>query len=608
MWNMSFMLSPQWFALKSDRRRRPRAKDRRQIRLPLIVMPLEDRQLLTTPTLISVSSSASNLTFGQVDVLEATVITNPDSTNLPTGGTVTFDNGNTMLGSAPLVNGVASLSTILQPGTYSVTASYGGTASFGASTSTTSAGYIFNEVGTGTYGNTVTVSGVAATAAELANPFGVAVGADGTIYIADTFNQEIDSVNPITGVATVIAGNGTYGYVDGPALSAEFQDPRGLAFDAPLNMLFIADRDNNVIRELNLTTGTVSTVAGTGTYGDGGTGIPATSADLASPTAVAVGNSGQDLYIADTFNNMVREVNLTTGIITTVAGTGVAGFSGDNGQAAAAELYDPSGLAVSSSGTLYISDSDNEVVRQVNATTQVITTIAGTPQTVGYSGDNGPATSATFSTPYGLALNSAGTVLYIADRDNNAIRELNLTTGIITTVAGNGTFGSSGDGGPATVATLSSPRSVALDAAGNLIIADTLGNQIRMLAGGSATASVNVAPFVSIAPGNTTVFMLNVPMCGGRAQSIELSLAATVNASAASRKRNYAVTTTPNARGRVKNLGVRMVKYNASTRLLHVFPRSRLSGAKTYQLIIRGQPFGALTVTFNKHAIISETI
>ena len=606
---MPFLLSTQWCALKSDRRHRPRAKDRRQNRLPLTVMPLEDRQLLTTPTLISVSSSASNLTLGQVDVLKATVITNPyNSTNLPTGGTVTFDNGNTMLGSAPLVNGSASLPTILQAGTYSVTASYSGTASFSASTSTTSAGSIFNTVGTGTYGNTVIDSGVPATSAELANPFGVAVASNGTIYIADTFNNEIDRVNPITGVATVIAGNGTYGYANGRALSAEFADPRGLALDATVNALFVADRDNNVIRELNLSTGIVTTVAGTGTYGDGGTGIPATSADLASPTAVAVDRSGTVLYIADTFNNMVRKVNLTNGIITTVAGTGTAGFSGDNGPATAAELFDPSGLAVGSSGTLYISDSDNEVVRQVNPTTQVITTIAGTPTTLGYSGDNGPATSATLATPYGVALNSANTVLYIADRDNNAIRELNLTTGIITTVAGTGPFGSTGDGGPATAATLSSPRSIALDAAGNLIIADTLGNQIRLVAGGSAAASVTVVPFVSIAPGNTTVFVPNVPMCGGRTQAIELSLADTANASAASRKRNYAVTTTPNARGRVSNFGVRMVRYNPSTHLLYVFPATRLSAGKTYQLIIRGQPFGTLTVTFSKFAIISETI
>ena len=189
---------------------------------------------------------------------------------------------------------------------------------------------------------------------------------------------------------------------------------------------------------------------------------------------MAVGPTGLNLYIADTFNNVVREVNLTTGIITTIAGTGTAGFSGDGGPATSAELFDPSGVAVDSAGDVYIADSDNEVVREVTASTQVITTIAGTG-TFGYSGDNGPATSAKLGTPWGLALNSAGTTLYIADRDNNAIRAVNLTTGIITTVAGNGTFGSTGDNGPATAATLSSPRSVAVDASGNVFIADTLG-------------------------------------------------------------------------------------------------------------------------------------
>ena len=114
---------------------------------------------------------------------------------------------------------------------------------------------------------------------------------------------------------------------------------------------------------------------------------------------MAVGASGFNLYIADTFNNMVREVNLTTGIITTVAGTGTAGFSGEAARPRPPSCYDPSGVAVSSSGTLYISDSDNEVVREVNASTQVITTIAGTPHDFGYSGDNGPATSATLATP-----------------------------------------------------------------------------------------------------------------------------------------------------------------------------------------------------------------
>ena len=181
--------------------------------------------MLTTPTLISVSASASSLVFGQTEILTATVESNPPGTNIPTGGTVTFDNGTTVLGTAPLVNGSATLSTVLPAGTYSVTATYGGTATYGSSTSTTSAGYIFDLAGNSTYGNTVTVTGVAATSAELANPFGVAVGSGGTIYIADTFNNEIDAVNPNTGVINVLAGNGTAGYLDGPALECRVLRP-----------------------------------------------------------------------------------------------------------------------------------------------------------------------------------------------------------------------------------------------------------------------------------------------------------------------------------------------------------------------------------------------
>src|ERR1700733_11432976 len=306
---MSIQLSPSWFALNSRRpKKRQRVKEHRERRIALTVMPLEVRQLLTVPTLISVASSASNLTFGQADVLTAKVVTNPASLNIPTGGTVTFSNGAATLGIGSVINGSASLMTILPAGTYSVTATYSGTSTFAGSSSTTSAGFIFNEVGTGTFGNTVTVGGQPATAAELANPFGVAVGPAGTIYVADTFNNEIDSVNPNTGVIQVIAGNGTAGLVDGPALSAEFFSPRGLALDAPLNLLFIADRDNNAVRELNLATGVVSTIAGNGTFGNGGSGIPGTSPDLGSPSAVAVANGGLNVFIADTFNNVVRDV------------------------------------------------------------------------------------------------------------------------------------------------------------------------------------------------------------------------------------------------------------------------------------------------------------
>ncbi len=153
---------------------------------------------------------------------------------------------------------------------------------------------------------------------------------------------------------------------------------------------------------------------------------------------------------------MVREVNAQTGDITTIAGNGTAGYSGDGGPATAAELSDPSGVAVDGSGDLFIADSGNNVVREVNLNTGIITTIAGNG-TQGYRGDGGPATAAELSGPDGLALDGSGD-LFIADSSNNVIREVNLGTGIITTVAGNGTDGYSGDGGLATAAELQRPQ------------------------------------------------------------------------------------------------------------------------------------------------------
>jgi DNA-binding beta-propeller fold protein YncE len=568
-------------------------------------MPLEDRQLLTTPTLISVAASAGSLSLGQAEVLSASVVTNPPDGTAPSGGTVTFDNGSVLLGTATLVDGSASLTTVLAAGTYTVSASYSGTASYGGSTSTASTGYIFNEAGTGTYGLTDLSGGtVQATSAELANPFGVAVGPTGTIYIADTFNDVIEAVNPSTGVITGIAG---VPGVSGPASSGELFSPRGLALDG--NLLFIADRDNNAVEELNLTTSVLTTIAGDGTYGDAGDGGQATAAELASPSGVAVNSAGTELYIADTFNDAIRQVSLTTGIITTVAGTlGTAGFSGDGGLATAATLYDPTDVVLDAAGNLYIADSDNDVVREVNAGTGIITTIAGTPLDYGYSGDGGQATSATLATPWGLALNSAGTTLYITDRDNNAVRDVNLTTGIISTFAGTGTFGSTGDNGPATAATLSSPRAVAVDANGDVFIADTLGNQVRMVAGGTSTVNVTVIPFATVPSGSTTVFSANVPMCGGTRQGIVLSIADTAVAKPLTKKANYTLRTEPNANGRSKNLGVSYVKFIASTDTLRVFSHSRLKVGTTYELIIRGQPIGTVTIVFEKSGIISESV
>ncbi len=607
---MSFVPSPKPLVVKSGRPTRGLwAKDRRQTRFPLVLLQLEDRQLLTTPTLLSISASATNLTAGAMEVFTATAVTNPpNGTNLPTGGTVTFSNGATTLGSASLINGLASFSTTLGPGTFSVTASYSGTSTFASSSTTSSAGFIFNQAGNGNFGSTDLSSGtIQATAAELSNPYGVAIGPTGTIYIADTFNDVIDAVNPTTGAITKIAG--TLG-VNGPASSGLLYDPRGIALDG--NLLFIADRDNNAVEELNLTTGSLTSIAGNGTFGDAGDGGPATAAELASPSAVAVDPTGQNVYIADTFNNAIREVNLASGIITTVAGTlGTSGFSGNGGPATAATLFDPSGLVVDGSGNIYIADSDNDVVREVKASTGIISTFAGTAQTPGFTGDGGLATSAELAAPWGLALNSTGTTLFIADRDNNAIRQVNLATGIITTLAGNGTFGSTGDGGPATAATLSSPRSIAVDTSGNVYIADALGNQVRMVAFGSASVSVTVGQFATIQSGRTATFSPTVPTgTGGVAQAINLSVPASVNAAAIQNKANFSLSTAPGVNGKVKKIAIRKVVFNASRLSLSVFPGSKLvigNPLRTYRLIIRGQSFGTLTITFNKFKILSET-
>ena len=263
--------------------------------------------------------------------------------------------------------------------------------------------------------------------------------------------------------------------------------------------LFIADAGNNVVREVNATTGVIITLAGTGTAGCSGDNGPATAAQLSSPSGVAVDGSG-DVFIADAGNNVVREVNATTGVIVTIAGTGTAGYSGDNGPATAAQLSSPAGVAVDASGDVLIADSGNNVVREVNATTGVIITIAGTG-TAGYSGDNGPATGAQLSAPSSVAVDGSGDV-FIADSGNNVVREVNATTGVIVTVAGNGVAGNSGDNGPATAAQLSSSSGVAVDDSGDVFIADAGNNVVR------ETQNVSVP---SLGDLSTTAWTVNQP-------------------------------------------------------------------------------------------------
>jgi len=299
------------------------------------------------------------------------------------------------------------------------------------------------------------------------------------IYIADSQNNRIRKVS--SGTIATFAGNGTGGYSGdaGAAASAELRNPYTVALDSSGN-LYIADTSNNVIRMVN-TSGIITTVAGNGLEGYSGDGGPATSAQIFNPAGVAVDSFG-NLFIADTRENRIRMVN-TSGIISTVAGNGAVGSGGDGGPATSAQLYHPAGIAVDGSGNLYIADSNNQRIRKVNAS-GIITTIAGNG-VVGYNCNNGVATSLGLHDPTGVAVDGSGN-LYIADSGNQCVRKVN-SSGAMTTVAGNGVASYSGDGGPAASAGLSSPTGVAVDASGNLYIADYVNNRIRVVSSGTIT-------------------------------------------------------------------------------------------------------------------------
>lgn len=270
-----------------------------------------------------------------------------------------------------------------------------------------------------------------------------------------------------------VAGNvnGSQGYTNGPALSIELNAPTGIALDASGNVYF-DDDGNNVIRKLNVVTKQVITFAGTGVAGYTGDGGPAMSATLNHPTQLAF-DADYNLYIADAGNNVVREISAADGTITTVAGTGQPAFNGDGQEATQAALSFPDSLAFDAAGNLYIADADNNRIREVSS--GIISTVAGNGAG-GYNGDNISATAAELNEPTRVALDSDGN-LYIADYLNNRVRLVDRATGIITTLAGDGNAGYQGDKGPASKAELNGPISVTLDDSGNVYISE-LGNYV----------------------------------------------------------------------------------------------------------------------------------
>jgi len=386
--------------------------------------------------------------------------------------------------------------------------------------------------------------GYPATDGALASPDAVFSDAKGNLYVSDAGNNVIRKVDGTTHNLSTIAGNAALlcGYTGdgGPATAALLCDPKGLFTDSMGNV-FIADASNDAIREIVAATGQIQTVAGIGPTGvpcatatnSIGDGCPATQSVLLVPAGVFA-DSGGNLYIADTGNQVIRKVSAATGIIQTVAGTPLtAGYGGDGGLATAAGalLSGPYNVYVDHSGNLFISDMDNAVVREVQgpsgASPGTIQTVIGQPDNLGYTGDGGPATLATTSGPFQVIMDGAGDI-FVSDCGaffgqqetcNDTVREVSAATGDIQTVAGNGMFGFSGDGGPATAAELDFVNGIALDPLGNLLIADYGNGRVRSVAmlgmNTAAAMNVTVIPF-DTTTGTTpiTVTFSNVTTAG----------------------------------------------------------------------------------------------
>ena len=328
-----------------------------------------------------------------------------------------------------------------------------------------------------------------ALSAGLYLPTSVALDGAGDLYIADSLHHMIRKVDTTQTIST-IAGIGTSGYAgdNGPAASATLNTPSGIAVDGAGN-LFIADTGNNVVREIVQATGIIKTVAGNGTLGNAGDTGPATSANLNQPLGITVDPWG-NLYVADTGNNRIRRVDAVTGVITHVAGdpNGAAGFTGNGGPAATAELNGPNAVAFDANGNMYIPDSLNNVVRMVSGGT--ISTFAGGGGNQSPYGQ--PATQEQLNSPSSVVVDAAQNV-YIADTQNNAIRKVYPGGGFYTTIALIGVAGGFFDG-KTYMAGLASPYGMVRDGSGNLIFADEFNNKIREIQSNKIILDFTFAP------------------------------------------------------------------------------------------------------------------
>lgn len=365
--------------------------------------------------------------------------------------------------------------------------------------------------------------------AKFNNVENLCVSPAGNIYVTDANNYVIRKIAAGTSIITTCAGDGKVGVsgIGGPIANAQLYYTQNIAVDNA-GHIFLADNENQAVYKIDTTTqfitnyaavgspggvavdntgnlyvvantgiqiqkisptGVKTTVAGSGSYGHTGDGGAATAATLNRASGVAVDKAG-NIYIADQQNNCIRKVTAATGIITTIAGTGSAGYSGDGSAATSAQFNSPVGISVDAKGNLYIADNGNNVVRKIDAVTGIITTIAGTG-IAGYSGDNGLAISAMINYPQQAVADTAGNV-YISDQFNSRIRRVDAISGIITTFSGNGLAGYNGDGTPASSATLNNPVGLCFDASYNLYIGDMVNHRIRKITGIPASPTLGL--------------------------------------------------------------------------------------------------------------------
>jgi len=313
---------------------------------------------------------------------------------------------------------------------------------------------------------------------QVNNPYGMALGPDGGLYFCDLDNQRIRRLDLKTKKLTTIAGNGQKGYRGdgGPAKDASLNMPHEVRFDAKGD-LYIAERDNHVIRKVDMKTGIISTVAGTGARGFSGDGGPGTKAQLNQPHSILFDRDGT-LLICDIGNKRIRRLHLDTGIIETYAGNGEATETPDGAPVKGTPLKGPRTLAMARNGDLYLALREGNAIYRIDAKTQTLHRVAGTGK-AGYSGDGGPALDATLGGPKGLAYDGAGDNLYLADTENHVIRRINLKTGIILTVLGTGVRGDGPEADPLTCK-LSRPHGV-LFAKGALFVTNSEANRILEL-------------------------------------------------------------------------------------------------------------------------------